>query len=214
MKENEMEIGLTSKLLSLIEAYPDEYDQHKIATRIFAYMGVIENVRRIDSSKHALLNFVYTIIDKWMEKTAATQSLSCRKGCAFCCKMNVDVTPLEVDLIIDYCKEQKILIDKEYLQQQSVIPKQDIGFTPGLSTCIFLSKENTCTIYPVRPLACRKYVVITPPEICDMPNYPDAKIGVWTSLDAEILTSALDSLQHGLIDSLPKMLLQQLSERP
>jgi len=128
--------------------------------------------------------------------------------------MNVDVSQLEIDLIIDYCKQNDIPIDQEYLKLQSSIPKHELGFSPKLSACIFLSKENTCTIYPVRPITCRKYVVITPSEQCNVMKYPDAQIGAWVDLNAEILASAVNSLQNTDVDSLPKMLLKKLDRNP
>jgi len=207
-------IGLSSTLLAIIQANPVQFDIQEITNRVFRKMQSLSDLKQKDKTKHTILSVVYTVIDELMAEMAKEQKLSCRKGCAFCCKMNVDVSPLEIDLIIDYCKQNDIPIDQEYLKLQSSIPKHELGFTPMLSACTFLSKENTCTIYPVRPIACRKYVVITPSEQCNMMKYPDAEIGAWVDLNAEILASAVNSLQNADVDSLPKMLLKKLSQNP
>ena len=214
MNTNNINIGLSSTLFAIIQANPGEYNIQEIANRVCRKMQSLSDLKQKDKTKHAILSVVYAVIDELMKETAKEQKLSCRKGCAFCCKMNVDVSPLEIDLIIDYCKENNLPINQEYLKLQSSIPKHELGFTPILSACTFLSKENTCTIYPVRPVACRKYVVITPSEQCDVMKYPDAQIGAWVDLNAEILASAVNSLQNTDVDSLPKMLLKKLGQNP
>jgi Fe-S-cluster containining protein len=212
MKEDEIQIGISSTLVEYINAHPKEYTIKEIADKICYTVMQFLSLSQKDKTKHTVLRLVYSILDKLMEETKASEKTSCRKGCAFCCKMNVDVTPMEADLIIDYCEQKNIPIDQQYLQLQAAVPKHELAFHPMVAACAFLSEDNTCRIYPVRPVACRKYLVISPAENCDIKKYPDAMICASLNVPAEIVTSAVDSIQLGVIGSLPKLLLRRISE--
>ncbi|WP_367376780.1 YkgJ family cysteine cluster protein [Hafnia alvei] len=68
----------------------------------------------------------------------------CQNGCAYCCKIPVDVTLIEAELI---SREVGTAIN-DYNTMEKVSNKN--------SYCPFLDKNNAkCTIYSVRPLACR-----------------------------------------------------------
>ncbi|HEY4062280.1 MAG TPA: YkgJ family cysteine cluster protein [Puia sp.] len=212
MDKRIVNIALTSTILNFIEAYPEENSLQEVAERIVEQLQTFEDLQRRDKTKHTVLTVSYILIDKLMAELREDQQISCYKGCAHCCRMNVDVTPMEVELIIDFCKQNNIVINQAYLLLQSTIPKTELAFTPALATCTFLSKDNLCTIYPVRPMSCRKWMVTTPSELCNIPKYPTAQIGAWIDLNAEIVAAAINTLQGVESDSLPKILLQQLKK--
>jgi Fe-S-cluster containining protein len=203
-------VGLTSTLVDVIRKNPEKFNIENIVRQIVTYLTVFRKSQNTDLPKHTLIKLAYKLIDQHNLESADKEKISCRKGCAFCCKMNVDVTPIETQYIIDYCKLKGIPINKAYLQLQVRIPKAELAFDFTLSSCVFLSSENICNIYEARPLACRKYAVVSPAERCNSIKYPHEKITCSINLDSEILTSALDNLQNGVIDSLPKMLLELL----
>jgi len=96
--------------------------------------------------------------------------VSCKKGCYLCCRQNVTIWDAEASVIVAYCKEHDIKIPRAYLEEQlkhgwREVAKTDIGW------CTFL-KDGVCSIYPVRPLACRKYFVASPPQLCDTVKFP------------------------------------------
>ena len=43
---------------------------------------------------------------------------SCKKGCSFCCHIQVVITKPEANIIIDYCRVNNIKIDYSYLEKQ------------------------------------------------------------------------------------------------
>lgn len=99
--------------------------------------------------------------------------VSCSKGCHFCCRQNVHVYQAEAQVIAEYCQEKGIDIPKSYLTEQlkygwRELAKTDVGW------CIFL-KGGECSIYPVRPIACRNYFVVSPPEKCDVVKFPSSE---------------------------------------
>jgi len=204
-------LGISTTLHSLIQQGKSDRSMQEILDGIFGMLQQLKQMQGSGASPRVMLLGIYSFVDKMMSEARDLQSVSCRKGCAFCCKMNVDVTPMEVMLIVEYAKRNGISIDKDYLQRQAALPKDQLAFTPGLSACVFLRPDNTCSIYPVRPLACRKYVVANPPERCNPEAYPKARLDVLIDVDIEILVSALDNLQLGKIDGLHKVLLDLLS---
>ena len=123
----------------------------------------------------------------------AGQPISCRKGCAACCRMLVPVSPPEAFALADRVhalpEEQrrtmlsKVAEAKTKLEQAGLIepltalaetdrPLTDEDFEPLnrdyyalRMACPFLENE-TCSIYEDRPAACRELLVTSPPELC------------------------------------------------
>jgi Fe-S-cluster containining protein len=96
---------------------------------------------------------------------------TCKKGCAHCCHVRIDVSTSEVDLIVQKMKQDKLLIDFDRLKIQA--GKEDIAFyTPrmgkGNNRCVFLGDDNECKIYDARPLFCRSHFAVGDAEKCTM----------------------------------------------
>jgi hypothetical protein len=65
----------------------------------------------------------------------------------------------------------KILND-EWVQTEEQTKQLAIDYFHAYVACPFLENEN-CTIHPVRPLACREYLVVSPPALCQDPSVND-----------------------------------------
>lgn len=87
---------------------------------------------------------------------------ACRIGCFWCCYMRVRVTPLEVLCISDYLRSR--LRPGELAQSRQRLAATD-ETTRGMNgfqrvcaaiTCPLLVNRK-CSVYPVRPIACRVY---------------------------------------------------------
>ena len=104
-----------------------------------------------------IIDRIYEDIDYFMQKEIIPHSV-CVKGCAYCCKIPVQVSLLEADYIsrnanIAYTK----LKDRRYVMQESVD-----------SYCSFLNQKNgRCSIYAYRPLACRIFATIDHWKYCE-----------------------------------------------
>lgn len=131
------------------------------------------------------------------EETARTgKTISCCAGCGACCRQLVPVAPAEalrlanlVDALDDERRatierrfadavaafEQAGLVDRFAAAHQ--IPDEQSRGELGLAyfrvgvACPFLENES-CGIYPDRPLACREFLVTSPAENCQNPG-PD-----------------------------------------
>lgn len=150
------------------------------------------------------------VVDECIREIPAAdkQDFSCRKGCSFCCHMNVDAFKEEALIIARHCRKKGISIDKEYLKVQLTIPAADIGWTEH-SACVFL-KDGQCSIYDVRPIFCRKYFVYTPKEDCEMrPGVAPKRVASHFDYRTEIYNAAV--LTAGLVPGrLPAQLLSFL----
>jgi len=119
------------------------------------------------------------------------KDVQCRKGCAACCHLNVDITPQEAELLVAWMREQGIEIDRQRLERQA----EKTGATwNDLShedqRCVFLGEDRNCTVYEHRPGACRKYLVVTPPKFCDSQKYPGHDVGILFDIEAELMHAA------------------------
>jgi Fe-S-cluster containining protein len=128
------------------------------------------------------------------------RSVSCRAGCAACCRQLVVVSPLEAIAIERHVRSadrpqrrrwdealtrhsralsqrpslmrrlQRFRAAKGYLRPEEG-DALEREYRAAQIPCPFLEKER-CTIYPARPFACREHFVVTPPELCA--SDPDA----------------------------------------
>jgi Fe-S-cluster containining protein len=152
----------------------------------------------------------YEMFDKTVEaaKSKWPGKVSCKKGCHLCCRQNVDISEPEALLIVEFCKKNNIPIRKERLLRQLLYDIKDLARSED-GWCVFL-KGKECGIYKVRPLACRKYFVVSPPEMCDVVAFPSEKfkvhIAVFTmpEIEASAFFSVVDAVKAG---RMPQLLL-------
>ncbi len=102
-------------------------------------------------SKLAQLRVIYRLADKVSE---ADEAISvCRKGCAWCCRIAIEITPLEADYIAANT-DNKIIT--------RLLKKPDpIGYCPLLN-----KQTGECTVYEYRPFNCRTFRTYDSPEYC------------------------------------------------
>ena len=88
------------------------------------------------------------------------ENIACKKGCSWCCYKQVGVSPLEVFLIAEHIKNKRINFSLDDIKSRLTVLDQitnDLSSEKRLATqlpCAFLI-EGYCSIYEVRPLACR-----------------------------------------------------------
>lgn len=122
--------------------------------------------------------------------------VSCQKGCGVCCRQLVPISEVEArqlrDLINDLPDPRRSevqarfdtarlrlqdsgllekLLSPERLSPEERIPFALEYFSQGIA-CPFL-EEDSCSIYPDRPIPCREYLVVSPAENCAEPS-PEA----------------------------------------
>ena len=124
---------------------------------------VLRNRAQADSAKTRAL---YDAVAPLAHDLA--QEAVCRKGCSHCCHIAVAINQAEADLIarktgIKAAKpENRVLEGREKFAD--AVP---FGYE---HPCPFLV-DNQCSIYDVRPLACRAYFNLdTSPDLCRLDN--------------------------------------------
>jgi Fe-S-cluster containining protein len=137
--------------------------------------------------------------------------VKCSRGCGACCRLHVIITAGEAKLAAMAAQDVGWLMDVERLrvQAQAKTAEQWKALPESERACVLLTSGEECAIYPYRPMACRKYMVVSPPEDCDTVLKPGGEVQQLVSAHAEIAFSA--SLQVLPSGPLAEMLLAELT---
>jgi Fe-S-cluster containining protein len=198
MEQGSIDPSLFPEMLNVIiegkhtfEQYCQTFDPKEVLLGIFEQMDAIEN----------------GIPEQYK------QQITCRKGCSFCCNIEVSCTNVEADAIMTYCQVNNIPVDQDRLQLHSSLSMEERPVHND-SACVFLVEETkTCRIYPVRPLMCRKYFATTDPALCN-PKIPLAlrkSIGLHLVMDMELITASIISSNNITYGNMAKLLLEWIN---
>ena len=105
-----------------------------------------------------LLLDAYAVVDLGVKKAAERdgRASACHAGCAQCCMQPIPVTPLEVLALHSYARHR---LPQESLAALVTTLSAFEGHKEQMSLpCPFLV-DGGCLVYPVRPVACRQYMV-------------------------------------------------------
>jgi uncharacterized protein len=182
-------------------------ERHQLAEEVVQhYLTQFEEELAKGTPFTELIRAANEVIAEEVEEGKSMYQISCKKGCSACCHINVDIGPAEAKILLDYSRSKEINIDIAKLVEQSKITDDRAWLDSEHSACVFLGEDGVCKVYEVRPLACRKWNVISPATECGI---KDNKIQIFFSLTNEGVVSALQNLEDG--DSMPKMLLKELN---
>lgn len=128
------------------------------------------------------------------ESDRCGKQISCQAGCGACCRQLVPIAESEAhllaDLVADMPKPRREQVERRFAE--ALLALDHAGLSDRLPTgsglsdepareklgadymqagvaCPFLEEES-CSIYPDRPLACREYLVTSPAENCQHPT--------------------------------------------
>lgn len=96
---------------------------------------------------------------------------TCKAQCSACCHIRVTLTDSEAEYLIDYLKANNIKLDKslvEYQDEFAVTDEDHVSIPYEKRVCPILGEDGNCRAYDARPLVCRKFMVASPPWMCDM----------------------------------------------
>lgn len=119
--------------------------------------------------------------------------VSCRAGCAACCRQLIPLSIFEAEYLTQWIRtlppaQQEALEARFHatlltLRDHGLLERMDpalwsanspdaprlaLDYLAAKVPCPFLVDES-CSIYPIRPLVCREYLVTSPPEFCAAP---------------------------------------------
>ncbi len=179
--------------LGMLMENPDNRETiEQIIKLIEGYTVQLRNLRL--QNKAAATKEVFKAIDNFFLKAPEEnkKEIQCKSGCTACCFIDVDISGDEAVVIIDYCRENNMEINRDYLTKQAAVGRKSYS---DLSRCVFL-KDNLCSIYPVRPIACRKHWVKTDPALCDFSKNIINQVGGYFDVNTEILASAILNVEE------------------
>jgi uncharacterized protein len=103
------------------------------------------------------LRKIYSYMDNFSQ--FVSNFAVCHKGCSYCCKIDIQLSRVEAELI-------KAETDKKYNEPIKISLN-------NTTTCPFLGNEGSCTIYDIRPFSCRVFFTLDHPKYCasDEPHY-------------------------------------------
>jgi Fe-S-cluster containining protein len=160
-----------------------------LRTKIAAPAGPTRLIRLLPLA-NSLADAVTGMAEQAVEKQG--QKISCRKGCAACCRWLVPISEVEARRIRELVEslpearrsqvlarfaealrrlDQAGLLDKLRTCEQWTDSDKKIEvqyFLQGIA-CPFLEDES-CSIYLDRPVTCREFLVTSPAEKCALPT--------------------------------------------
>jgi hypothetical protein len=110
----------------------------------------------------SLLLDCYAIIDYSVHESISQsdKKVVCHKGCSVCCYQTIPLSTIESIGIKFYVQtipteESRLLLDKKINKYNKI--------------CLFNAKDS-CLIYPLRPIACRRYIITS--QCCSLNEDP------------------------------------------
>jgi Fe-S-cluster containining protein len=182
---------LSDSLESILNSVPEE-TKSIIVEGMDHYIREYKNKLQNFNSESVAYGFM-KLVDQNIKDTLPPigEKISCKKGCAYCCSINVDISAEEAILLINYCEKNKIEIDWQKLEIQKEYNHTNyLSLDKESRKCVFLSNDNICKVYKYRPISCRKYASLDKPKKCDS-NDGDRKIKRFASPTAEIIACAV-----------------------
>jgi len=158
---------------------------------------------------------MYDVIDDINKNSFVNKDQpSCKKGCAHCCYIQVATMEWEIITILEYMKEQGLEFEPkelELLEKQALIKDDKEYILSPHRRCVFLDKYNSCSIYPVRPSACRNYYVFSDPSDCD--TFNDKASGrTLVNFNLETVAPILALMELSEMKPMAKHLIKKLKE--
>jgi Fe-S-cluster containining protein len=128
---------------------------------------------------------------------AAGRPISCKAGCGACCRQMVPLNVFEAEALTEWLRSLPAerqaelaerfhralcalrdagiidrILESESVTEEGPMTQLAIDYFHAGVACPFLENES-CSIHPIRPLACREYLVVSPPELCKDPAVHD-----------------------------------------
>lgn len=108
---------------------------------------------------------LYQAIDQFLEAFEAQgQPIDCKKGCSYCCSNAVMVLPHEMFLLKEYLLQNSNpktiapVLEKMNRKDEQTGKMKVNEFLHNKVPCALLDEYGACSVYEVRPMACRIYL--------------------------------------------------------
>lgn len=126
------------------------------------------------SATRKRLAVLYRELDQELADQARRASAppSCRRGCHECCHLRAVIADMEAQALVQHVRERQGDEALERLRLACAEQLRRFGhltdrewFARGVR-CVFLGEDGGCTVYEMRPVACRAHLVASDPRLC------------------------------------------------
>jgi Fe-S-cluster containining protein len=144
--------------------------------------------------EQGVLEAVIELAELGQEKINEKSKISCTKGCSFCCHDKIMTTRIEARAIKAYLKSNPVSFDKKLAKKQAKRGYDHLSWKD--KKCVFVTPENTCGIYPVRPYICRTHINLGEVELCNREFNPNSSVPEAKAAEAEGANMAMVYLDN------------------
>lgn len=178
-----------------------------------AARGLLSETRKMGVGPSIIASAIHEAVDMAREKfdrqTPLSKQVACKRGCAACCYIRVGATRDEAALIAEHVQAGKASVDRKRLAEQAEAEKQDTtAYLDSKRPCVFLGADQACTIYGIRPGACRNYRVLFDSSNCG--GEPGQRVALLCAPQAEAFLSA--AYNESDVDGLATLVQQELEK--
>lgn len=196
---------MTSSLADFLKENPELYIKAiaTIGRNRAELLGMLENM----GAEYTHGRAVAFIDSKLVDVINNTEEkISCSSGCSHCCYYHVDITAVEAKILSQYVTEDMI----PKLKAQAAKGNASwLTLEHSQRRCVFLADDNKCSVYNKRPISCRKYHVVSDPNLCSVEQAAQG-VQAAVSMPAELFASATFEVMGW--GSMPDMLLLNLNK--
>lgn len=147
---------------------PMDLDQLAVAQRVFDEAArMARPLKAVREGRKSLLEHqvhVYKRLDAALAAVVdpPSETLACRRGCNYCCHYHVYVSAPEAFALAAHVRglpaiEREAVLDR---LRRNAAQAAELGLDAHIQTniaCAFLDAQGDCSVYELRPLACRRH---------------------------------------------------------
>jgi len=206
----------TNNLIGLLQGASGMPEDKLRELKVYVLQRLVSTVDHLRACKPGIerAQVMRLAVDTFLEAEGSNrnrQRVTCKAGCSHCCHINASATEDEAETIAQAMADG-LEVDLALLERQAAYP-DDCDFWWKASKvdtrCSFL-KDGLCSIYAIRPAACRLHMSIDDPAKCDKDNGRQDHLK-FSCLNAEItLSAAMNVSKTGPI---PKMVWAAIQRR-
>ena len=159
---------------------------------------------RINASMKQLQEESENLVNNQFDKSEI--KIDCKVNCTFCCHNQVSITPIEILLIVEYIKnnfspEETIQLKDRINQLDKLTGNMNAFQRKKAKKPCALLVDNKCSVYPVRPLACKGWNSLNVQD-CETAFNSDTESDIKTLIAPIVITN---SVSLGISNSLKQV---------
>jgi hypothetical protein len=111
----------------------------------------------------AAANHAHEFFERSVKSNAPDAPIECAKGCSYCCSYHLTATAPEIFLVAEFIRREQAESAAQTREKVRVRDRETRYMNPDARRnvrmpCVLLSAEGACSVYAVRPSACRGVV--------------------------------------------------------